>query len=258
MKQSLAWGVVGICAVLLVGCATGKTVRLESNQKIVVPRDKEKESKAVSEEESERLRPPKKESPMQITSDRMIYQEAGKITLFLGNVQVNQEKAWLYTPYLQVRSELGTASARNGIRLIDHERGVTVTAKELDYQDDLSNIVVRKNVKVKTHDEQGLALCLYGHEMEWNKKSEIVIARGNVVVHYKDTTATADSMTFYQQQKKLELAKKANEDGKDPTVWQKENMITGQMITLLINEKTYEVDGSARAIILPEKKQAKE
>ncbi|MCK5242568.1 hypothetical protein KAR34_08970 [bacterium] len=257
MKKHLAWAMTGLCLGLLVGCVPGKTVRLDSNRKIVIPRDKTKESKVVSAEESERFRPPKKDKPMQISSDRMIYREEGKVTLFLGNVQVNQEQAWLYTPYLQVNSELGLASARQGVRLIDHERGITVTAKELDYQEDLSNVITRENVKVSTHDDQGMALRLYGRRMEWEKKTESVLATGDVVLHYKDTTATAEIMTYYQKQQKLKLAKESDTSGKNPVVRQKDNMITGQIITLLIKEKIYEVEGSAKAIILPKKKQAK-
>jgi len=238
------------------GCAISRTVHVNQNAKIVIPR---KQAKPVldSQKTDKRLKPPEKDQPLQITSDRMAYQEEGKVTIFKGHVKVNQEKAWLFTPYLQVCSDKEVAFARNGIRLIDHERGVTVTARELDYKDDLSYAVIRDNVRLTTHDDEGVTLRIHSKKMEWKDRAETVVAQGDVVVHYKDTTATADVMTFNQPQRVIVLTQFSKGNGKKPLVKQKRNIITGETITLYIKERTYQIEGSAQAIILPESSQTK-
>jgi lipopolysaccharide export system protein LptA len=93
--------------------------------------------------------------------------------------------------------------------------------------------------------------------MEWNSKQEIATAQDQVVVYYKDLTATADAMSFDQAKNILKLMQSGTNAKNPPQILQAGNIISGKLITLLVKERVYEVEGSAKAIFLPETRPAK-
>ncbi|MBN1594815.1 LPS export ABC transporter periplasmic protein LptC [candidate division FCPU426 bacterium] len=246
---------IGVAAVLLTGGCASSTVHIGEKSRVVIERKEAAPGGAVPEPQSERLTPPRKDQPMHITSDRMAYQEQGKVTVFTGRVKVNQEQSWLFTPYLQLRSEAGTAYARQGVYLVDYARSVSATAQQLDYKDDLTNVTMRQDVHINTLDDQGQVLRIRSDQLDWNNRAEIAVATGGVVVHYQDTTATAEMLTYHHRDRVLELSPGEQKGKVLPVVQQRHNQITGDLITLYVKDKTYEVTGSARAVILPQDRQ---
>ncbi len=191
------------------------------------------------------------DQPVDITSDRMHYQGQGRVTVFRGKVRVNQGTAWLFTPYLEVRSEDGLALARQGIRVVDYMRDVTVTARELKYYKDLSRLTIRKKVCLQTRDERGNQLRIYSRTMEWNAKSNAAVAREKVVVHYLNITATAGNMTYDHERQVLVLTPSPGKKDLLPEVLRGPDTLNGKIITLNVKQQKYEVQGSARAVFIP-------
>lgn len=193
--------------------------------------------------------------PAQIEANRMQYQDQGKVTLFTGNVRVNQESAWLFAPYLEVHASDGLAYARGGVRMIDHYRNVTLTAGEMDYRRNLADVEVRKNVRVLTQDDQGQPLRIRCEQLAWNTEAETAMAQERVVIHYQNITATADALQFSQEAQTLVLTPGAGQAAARPEIIRGLDRITGDQITLSLRDRVYEVAGSARAVVLPEERQ---
>lgn len=249
IKKIIALGL--LAGMAFPACAPRVSIRIDPETKITVPRD-EKTRTDPSPENQERLQPPDQDQPAQITADRMTYQKTGRLTVFRGNVRVNQEEAWLFTPYLEVRSEDGLALARGGIRLIDHARGLTVTAREMEYKRNFSNVLVRKQVVVLTHDDQGETLRISSRQLEWDADREAARATGDVVMHYQNITATAGAISFEQDKQEMVLRPASGQSEPLPEIFRGMDRIQGEVIILRVKERTYEVQGSARAVILPE------
>ncbi|MCD4812253.1 LPS export ABC transporter periplasmic protein LptC [bacterium] len=247
--------IITIC-LLMSACATQQIVELTKDTKVQIPRKKSQEKKVVQAKQ-ERLQEPNLDQPARITSDRMQYREQGRVTVFKGKVCVNQVDAWLFSPYLEVRSEKGMAYARQGVRLIDHGRGVTATAREMDYNRDMTHVILRDTVAITSHDDAGETLKMYCDRMRWNENQDAAVADGHVIVHYKDTTATAHTMTYHRLKKMMVLSGEKAKQARHPRVLQGTNTITGELITMHIKDRVYEVEGSAKAIVLPESAQAK-
>jgi lipopolysaccharide export system protein LptA len=201
-----------------------------------------------------RMQPIDEDRPVEITSDRMDYQNQGKVTVFRGRVKVNQVSTWLFTPYLEVRSDDGLALAREGIRLIDHERGLTVTAKEMDYQKNLSHVIARQDVRLRSHDQQGLPLQVRSNRLEWWSDRREALATGNVTFYYRNITATAGTMHYRQADQILVLQQDPQAPDKTlPTIKQGTDVLTGDTITIQIQKKQYEAQGHAQALIITSK-----
>ncbi len=197
-----------------------------------------------------RLETPSGDQPVNITSDTMHYRGQGRVAVFRGKVRVNQDDAWLFTPYLEVRSDDGLAWARQGIRLVDYMRDVTVTARELKYFKDLSRATIRKKVSLQTRDERGNQLRIYSRSMEWNAESGTAEAREKVVVHYLNITATAGKMTYDHERQVLVLTQDPGQKKSLPEVLRGPDKLTGKTITLHVKQQKYEVQGSARAVFI--------
>lgn len=194
-----------------------------------------------------RLRPVNEKAPFEITSDRMEYQETGRVTIFTGQVKVNQESAWLYSPYLELRSADNLVVARQGVTLVDRERKIELTARELETQKNLAHVLARGQVVLHTRDEAGLPLRLFCDQLEWNAPNR-VRAEGGATVVYRDLTATASSMDFYKDSQTLHLE---SGGGKCPVVYRGGDTLTGNELECLIREKRYLAVGRAKAALVP-------
>lgn len=209
---------------------------------------------AASAPEDPRLRPLSEDKPAQITSDRMSYSEQGRVTVFQGRVRVRQETMRVETPYLEVRSEDGRALARRGVRIIDHARGLTVTAQELEYRQNLTNATARGRVHLDSHDSQGQPLQMRSERLDWDQRLKEALAGGSVQVNFRGATATAESMRYRQDEQKVELTGAGNTLSARPQIEQEGNTITGDVILLRLSDRVYEVTGSARAELTPKGK----
>ncbi|MEW6516305.1 MAG: LptA/OstA family protein [candidate division FCPU426 bacterium] len=255
MRSFLAGAALAAMA-LLAGCAVPIRIDLQPGEKVTLKLSPTPVSTSTVSSDGKRMAAPDKSQPVQITADRMQYQDQGQVTVFTGHVRVNQESAWLLAPYLEVQSRDGLAYARGGVRLIDHYRGITLTAKEMDYRRNLADVEVRKNVRVLTHDDQGQPLRIRCDRLDWNTEAETARAREQVVVHYKNITATAGDLRFSQEAETLLLLPPVEKPGERPEIIRGWDRITGEQITLRIKDRVYEVEGSARAVVLPEERQA--
>ncbi len=197
-----------------------------------------------------RLATPGGDLPVNITSDRMHYRGQGQVAVFRGEVRVNQDEIWLFTPYLEVRSDDGLALARQGVRLEDYTRDVTVTARELEYDKDLSRVTIQKKVCLQTRDERGNQLRIYSRSMEWNAEHGTAEAREKVVVYYLNITATAGNMTYDHERQVLVLTEVPGQKKSLPEILRGPDKLTGKTITLHVKQQKYEVQGSARAVFM--------
>jgi lipopolysaccharide export system protein LptA len=189
------------------------------------------------------------EAPAQVTADRMIYTQQGQVSVFQGRVRVTQGPTKMESPYLEVRAQDGRGTARQGVRLTDPTRGLTVTAQELDYTQTLDNAQARGNVRLDTHDDQGEALRLNCERLDWDNRAQTALARGAVRATYRDATATAESMQYLRAAQVLELQQAPGSGSPQPRVEQAGSTITGNVITLRLQERVYEAKGAARADI---------
>jgi|GEM_PF-4871127 len=251
---ALAAGILGLA--LLSACVPRAT-----SMRIPIPDDLEKSaavagSNTATAAGNPRLQPPDEDKPVQITSDRLEYRNQGQVTVFRGRVKVNQTASRLSTPYLEVRSDDGLALARDGIELVDYERGLTVTAQEMTYRKNLSHIIARQKVRLRSRDEQGVPLSVRSQRLEWWSDRREALASGEVVFHYKDITATADTM-HYRQADQILILKQDGPSAQDkaPEIRQGTDVLRGEIITIQIQNRKYEAQGAAQALIIssPEK-----
>ncbi len=208
---------------------------------------------ATHASEDARLKPLAEDKPVAITSDRLSYTQQGQVTVFQGRVKVVQETTRLDAPYLEVRSQDGQGVARQGIRLVDHARGITVTARELEYKETLSHATVRGNVKVVSHDNENQTLVVKSESMEWNAQGKDIQAKERVVVTYRGSTATAEVMD-YSQTTQVAVLSSPGKNAALPKIEQEGDVITGKTLILKTKERIYEARGSARAEIWPKEK----
>ncbi|NTV53208.1 MAG: LPS export ABC transporter periplasmic protein LptC [Candidatus Firestonebacteria bacterium] len=198
-----------------------------------------------------RLRPMSEDKPVAITSDRLVYTQQGQVTVFTGRVQVRQAGALLEAPYLEVRSQDGQAVARQGIRLTDSERGLTLTAQELTYKENLAHAQARGNVRVSSLDDKQQPLKVAGEYLEWDAQKKDMKAREHVRVNYQGMTATAEALDYAQAAQVAELTSPDAKPDERPRIEQDGDLITGDKLLLKIKERRYEAHGSARAEITP-------
>jgi lipopolysaccharide export system protein LptA len=196
-----------------------------------------------------RLRPPSEDKPVAITSDKLAYTQQGQVTVFSGHVHVRQEGATLEAPYLEVRSQDGQAVARQGIRLLDNERGVTLTAQELTYKENLGHAQARGDVRVASRDDRQQPLNLASDYLEWDLQKKNMQARDRVRVNYQGMTATAQALDFAQVAEVAHLTSPGGKPGERPRIEQDGDVITGDSLLLKIKERRYEAHGNARAEI---------
>lgn len=246
-------GLALAAAALLAGCAVPVRMDLQPGEKVTLATGPTPLPTSAVPASGRRGKPLDRNQPAQVESNRMQYQDQGQVTLFTGSVKVNQESAWLFAPYLEVHARDGLAYARGGVRMIDHYRGVTLTAGEMDYRRNLSDVEVRKNVRVLTHDDQGQPLRIRCERLDWNTEAETARARDQVVVHYQNITATAGELHFNQGAQTLVMTPAGQASGR-PEIIRGADRITGDQITLRIKDRVYEVEGSARAVVLPEER----
>jgi lipopolysaccharide transport protein LptA len=203
--------------------------------------------------DSSRTKPFSEDRPVAIDSDRLSYTQQGQVTVFQGHVRVQQETTRLDAPYLEVRSQDGQAVARQGIRLVDHTRGITVTAQEMEYKENLSHAQVRGKVKVYSHDDQNQALLVQSGQLEWDAQGKDIKAREKVKVTYRGATATAEAMDYAQTAQVVEMTSPKAGDAR-PRIEQNGDIITGDKIILKIKERAYQARGQARADVYPKEK----
>lgn len=194
-----------------------------------------------------RFRPYTAEGPAQVTADRMRYMQEGQVSVFTGRVRVTQGTTRLEAPYLEVLSRDGRAVARQGVRLTDPSRGLTVTAQELAYAQTLDNAQARGNVRLDSRDDQGEPLHLTCDRLDWDDPAQSALARGGVRATYRDITATAETLRYLHADQVLELKPPADPKGPRPRVEQAGSTLTGNAIFLRLRERIYEAQGAARA-----------
>jgi len=244
---------LGAFALALAACAPRILTPLPSRP---AARDGQSTNRSVQAEPegattNARLKPLDENQPAQITSDRLVYTNQGKVTVFSGQVNVRQGAMRVEAPYLEVRSDDGRAVARQGVRLTDHARGMTLTARELEYKQNLANAKARGDVRLVSHDDQGQSLRVRSDRLDWDNDRREALARGRVQITYRDTTATADVMTYRQAEQLVILAADGESKTRRPQIEQAGNTILGNLITLRLRERVYEVQGEARAEIQP-------
>jgi lipopolysaccharide export system protein LptA len=246
-------GLVLAAAALSAACAVPVRMDLQPGEKVTLATGPTPLPTSTVPTGGQRAKPLDPNQPAQVESNRMQYQDQGQVILFTGNVRVNQESAWLFAPSLEVHTRDGLAFARGGVRMIDHYRGITLTAGEMDYRRNLADVEVRKNVQVMTRDDQGQPLRIRCEQLAWDTDTGIARAWERVVVHYQNITATAGELKFSQEAQTL-LLTPAGPAAARPEIIRGWDRITGERITLKIKEREYEVEGSARAVVLPEER----
>lgn len=247
MKRMGIIGLLGLAGIAFFsGCALKRPGLLHAEATPVHSRSNTATAKAA-DTEADRMKPLSENRPVNIVSDHLTYTDQGRVTIFTGHVKVRQEATQLQAPYLEVRSTDGQAFAKQGIRMIDLERGVTVTAQELEYKDTLEHALVHGQVQVDSHDQQGIPLRLTSEQLEWNAQSKEIKARERVKILYQGTTATAEAMDYDQVRQLVELSRPKDSKASLPRIEQDGNIIMGEKIFLHLKNHTYEARGSAYA-----------
>ncbi len=244
----LGWLLAG--AVVMSACSGARTIHLGPTSEVVIEKQTVAAKTAIAM--GPKLTPGwREDQPVAITSDKMTYLNDGEITIFQGHVHVKQEGLELKAPYLKVSSSSGQALAKDGVQLVDRIQDAVIKARELDYQHDLSHVTARQDVHLATKDDAGNAMKLSSDQLDWQPNSGNGRAQGQVVVHYKAVTATAGIMTFSDQEKKIVLKADPQKVLEQPLVINEGDRISGQQITLLMNDNTYIVTGKAQALVNP-------
>lgn len=204
---------------------------------------------------NQRLQPLSEDRPVAITSDRLTYLEQGKITVFQGHVSARQDTLRLEAPYLEVRSADNRTHAKNGVRITDSARDITITARELDYQENLLNATASGQVVVDARDDRGQPLRIRSDRLDWNVGKKRMQAQGRVQVTYGGNTATAERMDYQEADQTVVLKPGTAAGSPQPTIMQADNIIRGNLLTLRLRERIYEAQGSAWGNINPRAKE---
>jgi lipopolysaccharide export system protein LptA len=108
-------------------------------------------------------------------------------------------------------------------------------------------------VKVVSHDNENQALVVKSESMEWNAQGKDIQAKDHVVVTYRGSTATAESMD-YSQTTQVAVLSSPGKNAALPKIEQEGDVITGKTLILKTKERIYEARGSARAEVWPKEK----
>jgi lipopolysaccharide export system protein LptA len=157
---------------------------------------------------------------------------------------------------LEVRSSDNRAHAQDGVLVVDQARNLTLTAQELDYQENLYNATAKGKVCVDSQDERGQPFRICSERLDWNVRQKLMHAQGKVRVTYAGTTATAEDLDYRQDAQIAVLKPGAGAKSPRPTISQADSVILGDELTLHLRERMYEAKGSAWGkIILRAKEQ---
>ena len=114
---------------------------------------------------------------------------------------------------------------------ISSEQPLRITSQQLEADNKNQVITFRGNVIARQEDMTiyaDTAQVFYEKKEEGNDVREIV-ATGNVKIHQKDRVATGQKAVFINAEQKIILTG-------EPRVWQGKDMVSGERITVLLEE----------------------
>jgi lipopolysaccharide export system protein LptA len=185
-----------------------------------------------------------KDTPVQLAAETIEYDANQKFVQAKGNVKMTQEGSVLSGPYAEYRGDTGIAVINGGITLTDDT--IRLTGEQVEY--DTNSGLGFVSGQPRMEDQDGAWMT--GNKIEYNAREDQAVVIGSVhVVHPgRQIDATADRATYFDKERKVVLSGNAR-------AIQEGNTLSGETLTIYMENKALDVKGNTKLIIIPNEKE---
>ncbi len=189
----------------------------------------------------------KKGPPLDITSDEVEYAKVkGKeVVIFTGQVVATQGTTTLKSDQLKLFPDENKAEASGRAWMRDEKEKMILTGGRIEYYHDKRYGIATEKPKLVSEKEN---FTLTSKKMEiflpqghFRAKEEVKLVRDSMV-------ATCKALDYFNRERKAILTG-------EPEIREKENLVTGERVTLYVAEHRIVVEDRARIKFIPEEKE---
>ena len=180
----------------------------------------------------------KKGPPLDITSDEVEYSKVkGKeVVIFTGHVVATQETTTLKSDQLKLFPDENKAVATGHAWMRDEKQKMVLTGERIEYYHDKRYGIATGKPKLVGEEEN---FTLTSKKMEVFLPEDRLRATGRVRLVRNDMVATCKVLDYFDKEKKAILTG-------NPQIREKENLVTGDKITLFVDEYRVIVEDRAK------------
>ncbi len=186
----------------------------------------------------------KKGPPLDITSDEVKYSKVKEkeVVIFTGHVVATQETTTLKSDQLKLFPEENKVVAQGQAWMRDEKEKMILTGDRIEYYHDRRYGVVTGKPKLVSEKEN---FTLTGKKMETFLPEDRFRATGRVRLVRDGMVATCKVLDYFNKERKAILTG-------NPEIREGKNLVTGDKITLYIDEYRVIVEDRARIKFIPE------
>lgn len=184
-----------------------------------------------------------KNAPVQLSADTIQYNNTAKLVQAFGNVVITQDATTLTGAAAEYRQDTNLAVVSGGIALTKDT--LRLTGATVEYDTAAGVGVVKGQPRLADKD----GAWLTGERIDFFTTEDRAVATGGVhIVHPgRQIDAVADEATYYGKDHKVLLRGNAR-------AVQEGNTLTGDTLTVYLNDKTMNAQGNTKLIIIPNEK----
>jgi len=189
----------------------------------------------------------KKGPPLDITSDEVEYSKVkGKeVVVFTGHVVATQGTTTLKSDQLKLFPDENKAVAQGRAWMKDEKQKMILTGERIEYYHDRRYGMATGKPKLVSEKEN---FTLTSKKIEAFLPEDRLRATGRVKLVRDGMVATCKVLDYFDKERKAVLTG-------NPEIREKENLVTGERITLYVDEYRVVVENKARIKFIPEKKE---
>ncbi len=187
-----------------------------------------------------------KKKPLDITSDEVKYTKVKEkeVVIFTGHVVVIQETTTLKSDQLKLFPDENRAVATGHAWMRDEKQKMVLTGERIEYYHDKRYGIATGKPKLVGEEEN---FTLTSKKMEVFLPEDRLRATGRVRLVRNDMVATCKVLDYFDKEKKAILTG-------NPQIRENESFITGDKITLFVDEYRVIVEDRAKIKFSPEEK----
>ncbi len=180
----------------------------------------------------------KKGPPLDITSDEVEYSKVKEkeVVVFTGHVVAVQETTTLKSDQLKLFPEENKVVATGHAWMRDEKQKMVLTGERIEYYHDKRYGMATEKPKLVGEKEN---FTLTSKKMEVFLLEDRLRATGKVRIVRDDMVATCEVLDYFDRERKAVLTG-------NPEIREKENLVTGDKITLFVDEYRVIVEDRAR------------
>lgn len=186
----------------------------------------------------------KKGPPLDITSDEVEYSKVkGKeVVVFTGHVVATQGTTTLKSDQLKLFPDENKAVAQGRAWMKDEKQKMILTGERIEYYHDRRYGMATGKPKLVSEKEN---FTLTSKKIEAFLPEDRLRATGRVKLVRDSMVATCKVLDYFDKDRKAVLTG-------NPEIREKENLVTGERITMYVDEYRVVIEGRARIKFIPE------